>query len=72
MLHLSESLIVDHNFSNTLHFPFCFQYFIDYKLGYEYTGVHSEYATNFLAYVGLAAQGPNILFNWLNIFMNLG
>lgn len=47
-------------------------YFIDYKLGYEYTGVHSEYATNFLAYVGLAAQGPNILFNWLNIFMNLG
>ncbi|KAI5715290.1 hypothetical protein M8J77_013724 [Diaphorina citri] len=47
-------------------------YFVDYKLGYEYTGENSEYATNFLAYIGLAAQAPNIMFNWLNIFINIG
>uniref|UniRef100_A0A8D8VE71 Equilibrative nucleoside transporter 1 n=1 Tax=Cacopsylla melanoneura TaxID=428564 RepID=A0A8D8VE71_9HEMI len=47
-------------------------YFVEYKLGYEYTGVHSEYKTNFLPYIGLAAQAPNIAFNWLNIFINIG
>ncbi|KAL5288449.1 ent-3.2 family protein [Megaselia abdita] len=31
-----------------------------------------NYATNFLAYIGFAAQVPNVIFNWLNIFVNLG
>lgn len=52
--------------SNTL------QYFIDYKLSANYTGVKSEYVANFMPYVGLASQVPNLLFNWLNIFMDLG
>lgn len=48
------------------------QYFVDYKLSQNYTGVESEYGTYFLSYVGFASQIPNLLFNWLNIFMNLG
>ncbi|XP_053685402.1 equilibrative nucleoside transporter 1 isoform X1 [Sabethes cyaneus] len=47
-------------------------YFVDYKLSQNYTGVESEYGTYFLSYVGFASQIPNLLFNWLNIFMNLG
>lgn len=47
-------------------------YFVDYKLSQNYTGVESEYGTHFLAYIGFAAQIPNLLFNWLNIFINLG
>lgn len=51
---------------------YSFQYFIDYKLSFNYTNVKSEYDTNFLAYVGFAAQIPNVFFNWFNIFVNLG
>ncbi|KAG7200699.1 hypothetical protein KM043_001250 [Ampulex compressa] len=47
-------------------------YFVDYKLSVAYTGIHTNYATNFLAYLGFAAQIPNLLFNWLNIFIQLG
>uniref|UniRef100_A0A8D8B0X4 Equilibrative nucleoside transporter 3 n=1 Tax=Culex pipiens TaxID=7175 RepID=A0A8D8B0X4_CULPI len=47
-------------------------YFVDYKLSQNYTSVESEYGTYFLSYVGFASQIPNLLFNWLNIFMNLG
>lgn len=50
----------------------CSQYFVDYKLGEEYTGLKSNYAANFLAYLGFAAQIPNVLFNWLNIFIEVG
>lgn len=49
-----------------------FQYFVEYKLGEEYTGMKSDYASNFLAYLGIAAQIPNVLFNWLNIFIEVG
>lgn len=31
-----------------------------------------NYATNFLAYIGFASQIPNVIFNWLNIFINMG
>ncbi|XP_066582107.1 NADPH-dependent diflavin oxidoreductase 1-like [Prorops nasuta] len=47
-------------------------YFVDYKLSNEYTGIDTNYATNFLAYLGFAAQIPNLLFNWVNIFVQLG
>ncbi|XP_046383683.1 equilibrative nucleoside transporter 1 isoform X2 [Ischnura elegans] len=47
-------------------------YFVDYKMSKEYTGAESNYATNFLAYIGFAAQVPNLVFNWLNVFIQLG
>lgn len=47
-------------------------YFVDYKLSSNYTGVKSEYAANFLPYIGFASQIPNVVFNWMNIFVNLG
>ncbi|XP_059490947.1 equilibrative nucleoside transporter 3 isoform X2 [Neocloeon triangulifer] len=43
------------------------EYFVDYKLSEDYTGVKTELAANFLAYVGLTAQIPNVIFNWANI-----
>ncbi|XP_068219589.1 equilibrative nucleoside transporter 1 isoform X2 [Palaemon carinicauda] len=46
-------------------------YFVDYKLVGE-DGEVSAYATNFLPYIGYAAQVPNVLFNWLNIFIQFG
>lgn len=48
------------------------QYFVSYKLSKDYTGIDTNYATNFLAYLGFAAQVPNLLFNWLNIFLQFG
>ncbi|XP_036141862.1 NADPH-dependent diflavin oxidoreductase 1-like [Monomorium pharaonis] len=47
-------------------------YFVNYKLSKEYTDIDSNYATNFLAYLGFASQVPNLLFNWLNIFLQFG
>ncbi|XP_073963495.1 equilibrative nucleoside transporter 2 isoform X1 [Choristoneura fumiferana] len=41
-------------------------YFVDYKLK------GTEYAGNYLAYVGLAAQLPNLLFSWFNVFVKMG
>lgn len=41
-------------------------YFVDYKLK------NSEYKTNFLVYVGFAAQIPNFVFSWVNVFVKLG
>lgn len=38
-------------------------YFVQYKLANA-----KEYADHYLAYVGWAAQVPNGLFNWINIF----
>ena len=52
--------------------PFHLQYFVDYKLSTGYTGVESVYGDNFLAYLGFAAQVPNVVFNWLNIFIQIG
>ncbi|XP_077261146.1 NADPH-dependent diflavin oxidoreductase 1 isoform X2 [Temnothorax americanus] len=48
------------------------QYFVGYKLSKEYTGIDTNYATNFLAYLGFASQVPNLLFNWLNVFLQFG
>ncbi|XP_011169324.1 equilibrative nucleoside transporter 1 isoform X1 [Solenopsis invicta] len=47
-------------------------YFIEYKLSKEYTGIATNYNTNFLPYLGFAFQVPNLLFNWLNIFIQFG
>lgn len=47
-------------------------YFVDYKLSDDYTGVVSEHRGNFIAYLGFASQIPNLLFNWLNIFVQMG
>lgn len=41
-------------------------YFEDYKLA------GTPYAANFLPYVGFAAQIPNLLLNWINIFIPMG
>jgi len=38
----------------------------------DYIGEKSEYGSNFLAYLGFASQLPNLIFNWLNIFVQLG
>ncbi|KAB7507850.1 Equilibrative nucleoside transporter 1 [Armadillidium nasatum] len=46
-------------------------YFVNYKLGTA-TVDASEYTTNFLPYLGYASQVPNVLFNWINIFVQLG
>ncbi|XP_044727243.1 equilibrative nucleoside transporter 1 [Chrysoperla carnea] len=48
------------------------EYFVDYKLSKEYTGEESMYGTNFLSYVGFAAQVPGLILNWGNIFINIG
>jgi solute carrier family 29 (equilibrative nucleoside transporter), member 1/2/3 len=48
-------------------------YFVDYKLSPNYTGqADTGYAQNYMAYVGFASQIPNVIFNWMNIFVNLG
>ncbi|KAK2588719.1 hypothetical protein KPH14_001609 [Odynerus spinipes] len=46
-------------------------YFVSYKLSKEYTDIESNYAKYFLSYLGFASQIPNLLFNWLNIFIQL-
>ena len=49
---------------------FCsFQYFEDYKLG---SANATDYKNNFFPVLGFAAQVPNVFFNWLNIFVQLG
>lgn len=53
-------------------FFFFFQYFIDYKMSKEYTGIDSEYRTYFLSYMMIASQVPNLVFNWLNVFIQIG
>lgn len=48
-----------------------FQYFVVYKLSNNGKAVDS-YAANFLPYLGFASQIPNVIFNWLNIFVQIG
>lgn len=48
------------------------QYFVDYKMSVNYTGVETNYDTYFQASLTLAAQIPNVILNWANIFLNLG
>ncbi|XP_043235815.1 equilibrative nucleoside transporter 1-like isoform X1 [Amphibalanus amphitrite] len=47
-------------------------YFVNYKLSEAHTGVVSEYATNFLPYVGFASHIPSVLINWINVFARMG
>ena len=52
----------------------CPQYFVNYKLsGPHITGEEvSQYATNFLPYVGFASHIPSVLINWVNVFARMG
>lgn len=48
-------------------------YFVEFKLNSTLIeGESSNYSTNFLAYIGFASQIPNVIFNWLNVFVNMG
>ncbi|KAI8116184.1 Equilibrative nucleoside transporter 1 [Lucilia cuprina] len=47
-------------------------YFVDFKLVSNEGNVTSVYANNFMQYMGFASQIPNLVFNWLNIFVHLG
>lgn len=50
-------------------------YFVEYKLGNNTTTVSGgdfKYDSSFLAYITFAAQVPNVLFSWLNLFVQLG
>lgn len=46
------------------------QYFVDYKLGYNYTGSHSNFAVYFVQSLGIASQLPCAICNWINIFFH--
>ncbi len=49
------------------------QYFVVYKLGEEYTGQKElPYAADFMPYLAFASQIPNVIFNWFNIFIQIG
>ncbi|KAF5288632.1 hypothetical protein FQA39_LY15327 [Lamprigera yunnana] len=47
-------------------------YFTKHKFGVEYTGQKLIYGDSYLQFVGFAAQVPNLIFNWLNIFVQMG
>ncbi|XP_057340932.1 equilibrative nucleoside transporter 1 isoform X1 [Microplitis mediator] len=47
-------------------------YFENYKFSINYTGVNTTYGGNYVSSVSFAAQVPNVIFNWINIFMPLG
>ncbi|KAG1678670.1 Equilibrative nucleoside transporter 3 [Nymphon striatum] len=48
-------------------------YFTNYKLGNETVGPEgAQYRNDFLAYMGISAQLPNVLCNALNLFMQFG
>ncbi|XP_067633497.1 equilibrative nucleoside transporter 1 [Eurosta solidaginis] len=48
-------------------------YFVEYKLGGGANStITTDYAANFLQYLTVSSQIPNVLFNWLNIFLDLG
>jgi len=49
-----------------------FQYFEGYKLSANYTGQETNLAANFMGAVTIASQVPNFLFNWVNVFVQLG
>ncbi|XP_060666229.1 equilibrative nucleoside transporter 1 [Drosophila nasuta] len=46
-------------------------YFEDFKLN-NTIKTETKYSENFMQNMGFAAQIPNVLFNWINIFINLG
>ena len=50
------------------------QYFESYKLnqGNQTTEAVREYSTNFMSYIGMAAQFPNAIMNCINLFCQCG
>ena len=49
------------------------QYFVTYKLGADSPELgYYPWATYFLQYIGFAAQVPNVIFNWINVFFKVG
>ena len=56
----------------TLSISIKFQYFVNYKLSKEYTYSEVPYAAYFLQFIGIAAQVPNVIFNWVNVFLDIG
>lgn len=42
------------------------EYFVDYKLASD-----SSYKLHFLPFITVAAQVPNLLFNWINVFVKI-
>ncbi|XP_065318730.1 equilibrative nucleoside transporter 3-like [Gordionus sp. m RMFG-2023] len=46
-------------------------YFVDYKLNPNVTGTH-EYKDNFISYLGITSQLPNVLLNGMNLFLQFG
>nr|CAH7750237.1 unnamed protein product [Callosobruchus chinensis] len=47
-------------------------YFIGYKLSEDYIGFSFPYLPNFMQYLTFSSQVPNVLFNWMNIFVQIG
>jgi equilibrative nucleoside transporter 1/2/3 len=45
---------------------------VNYKLSKDYTYSEIPYSAYFMQFIGIAAQVPNVVFNWVNIFMNVG
>ncbi|XP_077286740.1 equilibrative nucleoside transporter 2 [Arctopsyche grandis] len=46
-------------------------YFVDYKFSPSYTGAILPYSDHFVTYLSLCSQLPNVLFNWINIFIEI-
>jgi equilibrative nucleoside transporter 1/2/3 len=55
----------DYTHSNV--FNRSFQYFVGYKLG----GDETEYGKNFLSYLGICSQMPNLLLNMVNMVVEV-
>ncbi|XP_060528347.1 equilibrative nucleoside transporter 1 [Cylas formicarius] len=47
-------------------------YFTDHKLARDYIGFSFPHLTNFMQILTFCSQVPNVLFNWLNIFVHIG
>ncbi|CAH1957618.1 unnamed protein product [Acanthoscelides obtectus] len=47
-------------------------YFIGYKLSEGYIGFTFPYIPNFMQYLTFCSQIPNVAFNWMNIFVQIG
>ncbi|KAG5887435.1 hypothetical protein JTB14_003287 [Gonioctena quinquepunctata] len=47
-------------------------YFTKYKLSKEYIGFAFPYVSNFMQYLTFSSQVPSVLFNWMNIFVQIG
>ncbi|KAJ8961034.1 hypothetical protein NQ317_004369, partial [Molorchus minor] len=48
------------------------KYFTFHKLSEEYIGFIFPYVPNFMQYLTFSSQVPNVIFNWMNIFVQIG